>query len=104
MRTLLAALMLAATAALASAQNIGDRDRGHTFAVLVCAECHAIESGEGTSPNEDAPTFTTVAGTPGMSELALTVFFQTPHVTMPNIILPSDVARDLIAYILSLED
>ena len=104
MRLLLAALLVATAAGVAFAQNIGDRDRGHAYATLICSECHAIEANERTSPNGAAPTFHKVANTPGISEIALIVFFQSPHATMPNLILPAGDQRDLIAYILSLKD
>jgi hypothetical protein len=37
-----------------------------------------------------------------MTEMALNVFFQTPHRAMPNLILTPDRKREVIAYILSL--
>jgi hypothetical protein len=44
-----------------------------------------------------------VASTPGMTAMALNVFFQTPHRAMPNLILESDQKNDIIAYIMSLK-
>jgi hypothetical protein len=38
-----------------------------------------------------------------MTELALNVFFRSPHPSMPNLILPAADARNVIAYILSLK-
>jgi len=38
-----------------------------------------------------------------MTAMALNVFFQTPHRTMPNLILESDQKNDIIAYIMSLK-
>ena len=49
------------------------------------------------------PSFQEIANTTGMSEIALISFFQTPHPSMPNLIVPADDARDVIAYILSLK-
>ena len=55
------------------------------------------------SPLPEAPTFQSVANTPGMTELALTVWLQSSHPTMPNIILKQDDLRNVVAYIRSLE-
>ena len=55
------------------------------------------------SPNSEAPSFTTVASTPGMTAIALNVFFQTPHKAMPNLILKTEQKNDIISYIISLK-
>ena len=55
------------------------------------------------SPLPEAPTFESVANTPGMTELALTVWLQSSHPTMPNIVLKQDDLRNVVAYIRSLE-
>ena len=47
--------------------------------------------------------FQEIADTPGMGELALKVFFQTPHRQMPNFSITGDVRDDLIAYITGLK-
>ena len=103
MRCFLLAIMLAAPASLAFAQGFGDPGRGHAFASMVCAECHSIERAGTPSPNTAAPPFVTVANTPGMTEVALAVFLYTPHPTMPNLVIPTADARDIIAYILTLK-
>jgi hypothetical protein len=69
-----------------------------------CTECHAILAEEDASPMLDAPTFGAVANTPGMTERALTVWFQSPHPTMPNLIIPAEEQANVIAYIMSLKD
>ena len=104
MRCLLALSLLAVATGAASAQNVSDPERGYFLATLICSDCHAIEPNDRVSPNGAAPTFQGVANTSGISEIALTVFFQTPHATMPNIVLPTGDRRDLSAYILSLKD
>jgi hypothetical protein len=38
-----------------------------------------------------------------MSEMALRVWFQSPHPSMPNLVLTERLADDLIAYIMSLK-
>ena len=76
---------------------------GKAYATEICAECHAIRQSEGNSPLLDAPSFQSVADTPGMTELALSVWLQTSHPTMPNIVLEQDDMRNVIAYIRSLK-
>jgi hypothetical protein len=56
------------------------------------------------SPNRDAPTFTKIAKTPGMSSIALTAALRTSHETMPNVIIKGNDLSDVIAYILSLNE
>ena len=100
-------LLLALTGALAlsggaAAQPVGDPYVGREFALKVCAECHAVLPEDGSSPNTEAPTFTTIANTPGMSDIALASWFQTPHKSMPNFMLKADERENVIAYITSL--
>ena len=80
-----------------------DIQKGRALAREVCAECHAIRRQGGRSPNGEAPSFASVAATPGMNEMALNVFFQTSHRNMPNLILNSDQVREISAYILNLK-
>ena len=47
--------------------------------------------------------FQTVADTPGMTELALSVFLQSSHPTMPNIVREQDDLRNVVAHIRSLK-
>jgi mono/diheme cytochrome c family protein len=91
------ALSLAATASSALGQEAGDPEAGAQLALRTCAECHgAIDA-----PNR-APAFVTIAAMPSTTEGSLTVFLQTPHASMPDLVLSSSDRRDLIAYILSL--
>ena len=76
---------------------------GKAYAEQVCAACHAVEQGEEESPLYQAPTFQSVANTPGMTEMALTVWLQSSHPTMPNIVLSQDEIRNVVAYIRSLK-
>ena len=96
------ALMLGVTGP-ANAQD-ADIAAGKAYAEDVCASCHAVLADEDTSPNPDATPFQQVAETPGMTEMALSVFLQTPHVNMTNLILEQDDARNVIAYIRSLDN
>jgi mono/diheme cytochrome c family protein len=86
-----------------AADEIGDPKRGIAYAQANCAGCHAILYEDANSPNTDSPSFKAVADTPGMTRTALSVFLQSPHATMPNLIVTGEDADDLIAYILSLK-
>jgi mono/diheme cytochrome c family protein len=103
MRLVILALFLGSAAA-AGAAEIGDPARGLAYARIYCAECHAVAAEDGSSPYLDVPSFRDIANTPGMTRLALISFFQTPHPTMPDLIVPSADIRDLIAYLSSLRD
>jgi mono/diheme cytochrome c family protein len=96
--------LLSAGALTLAAQTRGDAEKGYRLAKGVCAECHAVEKNESDSPNNVAPNFTAIARSPGMSEIALSVFLRTPHDTMPNLVLSGDEVTDVIAYIESLKD
>jgi len=98
----LATFLVAVTAGPVRAQNVSEQ-KGATFAQQICAECHAVQAGQPASPNGQAPTFETVAQTPGMTAIALTAILRTSHRTMPNIILADDDLRNVIAYIMSLK-
>ena len=97
-------LVLAASAFVspAWAEESGNVRDGLRFAQNVCAECHAVRDGERASPNAQAPSFTSVANTRGMNAMALEVWFQTPHPTMPNLKFSNQESDNVIAYILSL--
>jgi len=100
------ALLIAVTALIPGsvlAQDVGDPARGLAYARQACGECHATELGEKGDSFLAVPSFQEIANTTGMSEIALISFFQTPHPSMPNLIVPADDARDVIAYILSLK-
>jgi mono/diheme cytochrome c family protein len=86
-----------------NAQNVGDAAKGRAFAQQICSECHNIEKGQRPSPNGLAPNFETVAKTPGLTAIALTAALRTSHRTMPNIIIPDDDLRNVVAYVLSLQ-
>ncbi len=99
----LASVMAAASATIpARAQEAGDAGRGLQLATRVCAACHAVRKRE-DSPNPLAPAFDDIAAVKGMSAMALTVALQTPHSTMPNLVLQPDERVDIVAYILSLK-
>jgi mono/diheme cytochrome c family protein len=99
--TLVAAVLLALSSD-ALAQD-ADIEAGAAYANKVCAACHAVLPDEQVSPLPQVPTFQSVANTPGMTEMALTVWLQSSHPTMPNIVLEPDDMRNVVAYIRSLE-
>jgi mono/diheme cytochrome c family protein len=101
-RIALAAAMLLVSGYAAKAQD-ADIEAGAAYAEQVCAACHAVLANEQISPLPQAPNFQSVADTPGMTELALTVWLQSSHPTMPNIIIKPDNLRNVVAYIRSLE-
>ncbi|MGD8423173.1 MAG: cytochrome C, partial [Methyloceanibacter sp.] len=55
------------------------------------------------SPHVAATSFQQIAETPGMTEMALSVWLQSSHPTMPNIILNPDEMRNVVGYIRSLD-
>lgn len=101
-------LVLASLAAVdlssATAQEAGDTAKGLAYAKKACAECHAVGADDEVSSNPYAPTFKDVANTRGMSGTALVVWLQSPHPSMPMLVVPGEVRNDLIEYILSLKD
>jgi mono/diheme cytochrome c family protein len=104
MRTLvIAAGLLVATAMPLAAQS-GDVAKGQAFVRKMCTPCHAVERGEPASPAQKAPTFSSVANTPGMTTMALMAWFRTPHPSMPDFIIATKDVQDINAYIMSLKD
>ncbi len=86
------------------AQSAGDAKRGLAYAEKTCAECHAVLSSQMTSPRPGLATFKTIANTPGMTATAILVWLQTPHPTMPNLMIATSDRDDVIAYIISLKE
>ncbi len=93
--------LLATTVATVQAQA-ADVQNGRRLAQQVCAECHAVLPEEPRSPKAGAPTFQELARVPGMTSMALSVAFSSPHAGMPMFKLTSEQAGDIIAYILGL--
>ncbi|MBI1362270.1 MAG: cytochrome C [Alphaproteobacteria bacterium] len=106
MRTgLCVAFTIALTAAPSFAQ---DRDvtaisRGLAYARQSCSSCHAVDAGQKTSPNPNAPSFQSVANMPGMTRIALNVWLHTSHPTMPQLIVDPYRIDDLAAYMATLK-
>ncbi len=102
MRVSASAAVLLSSAA--GAQELGDPKQGLAYARSVCAECHAVEPGEILSPAAGAPSFTAIANTLGMTPLALDVWLQSGHPTMPSIMLSRNEKENVIAYITGLRE
>ena len=101
-RVTIAAVILA-TASSSQAQQVGSAQQGLRLAHEACAQCHLVDKVPGRSTDADAPTFETIAKTPGLSSAALAVALQTSHRAMPNLVIKGDDAKNIIAYILSLK-
>lgn len=78
---------------------LGTPSKGFEYAKKACASCHAVEVGQLRSPNPLAPTFQSLSDRPDMTRMALSALLQTPHRSMPNLIVESDKVDDLSAYI-----
>jgi mono/diheme cytochrome c family protein len=103
--TIILAIVTSAAAPAAISQQAGNIADGLTYARAHCGECHGIERDSGDfSPNIDAPDFSVVANTPGMTERAIAVWLQTSHPTMPNLMIQDDARDNLVAYIMSLKE
>jgi mono/diheme cytochrome c family protein len=81
----------------------GNAKRGEQIAEEWCVACHKIAPGALRFDKNRPASFQEIADTPGMGELALKVFFQTPHKQMPNFSITDDVRNHLIAYITGLK-
>lgn len=80
-----------------------DSEAGRDAAERICASCHAISPFDAVSPSPNATAFREIADKAFWTRTALLVWFQTPHPTMPNLILDLDDKDDIIDYILSLK-
>ena len=107
-RLSVAALLLTAGPAFAAAAQEdlpGDPAAGLAFAEEACATCHQVAGSPAMPPAEGAPPpFELIADDLAVTEMALRVFFQTPHANMPDLALTPEQMNDVIAYILSLRE
>ena len=99
---IIAGLVLVPNCAIS--QTEGDVRQGENFARAACSQCHAVGRKQISSPNRYAPSFLSLAKSPGMTATKLHVWFETPHPSMPNLILRSDDKENVFAYILSLKN
>lgn len=101
-RFVIAAGFIAASLGVADAQETALVETGACIARGSCASCHAIGAGPDKNTMSAAPSFADIAAMPSITELAIKVFLQTPHASMPNIMLAQSEIDALAAYILSL--
>jgi mono/diheme cytochrome c family protein len=88
----------------ALAQEGGDPSSGRDLSVKLCADCHGVLREDRASPVIRATRFSRIASTRGMTAMALDVWLQTSHPSMPNIRLTVEQSEDIIAYIMSLKE
>jgi len=94
---------LAMMAGQAGAQDVpGDPQAGADLAQEVCAVCHVVAADQPSDPGV-GPSFLEVADHPATTELGLRAFLQTPHATMPNLMLTPEETDDIISYLLTLK-
>ena len=91
-------LMIAGSA---HAQDNGDPIAGKRLAQAWCANCHVVDDKQ-QATSTGAPTFAAVAANRDITPLGLRVFFQSPHVRMPDLHLSNVEMDHLIAYIMAL--
>lgn len=89
-------------AAPVPAAVLGDPALGFSYAEQNCASCHAIARDAALSPRVAAPPFEQIANTPGMTRTALAAWLQSPHPSMPLLIVEPERVDDLAAYIATL--
>ncbi len=84
----------------------GDPTAGRVLAEQVCAVCHSLDGAGGTGgPARAERSLKEIAKDPRMTPTALIFWLTgTPHPTMPSLILSSEEARDVTAFILTLNE
>lgn len=87
------------------ADGPGSARRGRDFAFDNCRPCHVVGPDQhSTTRFSLAPDFQSVANMPSTTPLSLIVWLTNPHPTMPSLVLTSQEASDVIAYIESLRN
>ena len=97
----LATLTILLTLPISTAAQQGSPGEGRRLAQEQCSECHAIERGQAAIT--EAPSFSAVAASEHNAR-SIRIFLQTPHVTMPLIVLTDTEREDVAAYIMSLRE
>jgi hypothetical protein len=98
------------TAAVASrspdqATTSSPRPPGLVYAEKACSACDAVASGLTRSPDPKAPTFQSIANTPGMTGMALNVWLHSSqHRDMPYVSVQEDKLEVLSEHLRSLKD
>jgi mono/diheme cytochrome c family protein len=92
-----------AAGSAATAQDVpGDPAGGAAIAREVCATCHLVAEDQMVDPGI-GPSLLEVAEHPATTEMSLRAFLQTPHPTMPNLMLSPEETDDIIAYLITLK-
>jgi mono/diheme cytochrome c family protein len=99
-----AVLFLAGSLLWSTAASAQDIDDGHRLAARWCSACHAVEAVVQGPVQDAAPSFLSIARMPSATQMSLTAFLMTPHPTMPNFSLTRAEIRNVVAYILSLQE
>ena len=87
----------------AAAQDLlGDPAAGADLAREVCAKCHLVSEDQAIDP-AIGPSLLELGEHPATTEMSLRAFLQTPHPTMPNLMLTPEETDDVIAYLLTLK-
>jgi mono/diheme cytochrome c family protein len=107
-RMLLFGLQIAAVLGLAGLPAHGQTQasvtRGKDIAERLCAGCHAIDGGQGsTVQGTDVPSFRALANRPSRTPESLQATIMTPRHPMPAIPIELNEIRNVIAYIQSLK-
>ena len=86
-----------------NAKATGEIAAGRRLAETLCSVCHRIDNRSG--PREGpGPSFADIARMPSTTPLAISVFLQSSHNNMPNLILTQAEIDDVRSFILSLRD
>ena len=99
----LSALTALRPGVLAAADGVpGDVVAGRALAGKTCSACHSVSAGQRRTRAYKASGFDEIAAKPQTTAISLRAFLQTPHPTMPNLVLTPNERDNAIAYILSL--
>jgi len=80
-----------------------DASNGERLARRWCAACHVVSAAQRQSTTDQAPTFASIAKTPGFDAARIALFLLDPHPKMPDMELSRAEAGDLAAYIATLK-
>jgi mono/diheme cytochrome c family protein len=94
--------VLAGAGLSASAQPPGNAKVGYEYVRRHCIECHAVDAGA-ASATPKAPSFQSIANTPGMTLMALNVWLHSVHKDMPQLMVDQDSIPDIAAYLATLK-
>lgn len=101
----LALLALALVGGIANAQTPAlDAERGRELASRVCINCHVVEPGAEVAQGQIAPSFRTISQQPGQTPERIAGRIIVPHPAMPTISLTMKEIRDIVTYIMTLEN